>query len=171
MRTNPSFVWALGDDELHTAATLYDFMRAGQPDASAIGAYANSLLIGVARMTREGNCIGSRAATFGEPPAFEGAEPPPEERLTHWMRALHEHEPTWPHWHLGPVAVEPGFQSRGIGRKTIVALVEQVKAEGLAACLETDKPANVRFYESVGFELVDEVDTFGNVTWFMDLRV
>jgi len=43
----------------------------------------------------------------------------------------------------------------------------RMDAAGEAAYLETDKPANVRFYERFGFEVVGEQRVLGVPNWFM----
>jgi ribosomal protein S18 acetylase RimI-like enzyme len=43
----------------------------------------------------------------------------------------------------------------------------RVDAAGGDAYLETDKPANVRFYERFGFEVVGEQEVLGVPNWFM----
>jgi hypothetical protein len=110
MRSNPGFVWMLGDDELVTAATLFDFMSAPSEEAVAVGAWRGQLLVGCARMARDGLCLGALANAFGEPPPVTEREPERQHRVLHGMRLIADHDPEWPHWHLGPIAVEPGFQ-------------------------------------------------------------
>jgi hypothetical protein len=43
----------------------------------------------------------------------------------------------------------------------------RVDAAGGDAYLETDKPANVRFYERFGFEVIGDQEILGVTNWFM----
>jgi putative acetyltransferase len=49
---------------------------------------------------------------------------------------------------LGPIAVDPPFQRRGIGRAMIQAGLEQLKARGARGCVLTGNPD---LYTRVGF--------------------
>jgi len=71
------------------------------------------------------------------------------------------------HWHVGPVAVEPGFQGMGIGHVVMRTLCDHIDDRGDLAWLETDKIENVLFYTSLGFELVSEVPVLSTSIWFM----
>ena len=65
------------------------------------------------------------------------------------------------------MAVDAGLQGRGIGSRLLEEYCARVDAAGEAAYLETDKPANVRFYERFGFETVGEQVVLGSPSWFM----
>ncbi len=78
-----------------------------------------------------------------------------------------KHDPQKPHWHLGPVAVLPGRQRRGIGAKLIEHFCEHVDRLGAAGYLETGSRENVRFYGRFGFSVTGEAPVFGVPTWFM----
>jgi GNAT superfamily N-acetyltransferase len=82
--------------------------------------------------------------------------------LLEWER----HHPGEPHWHLGPGAVEPELQGRGIGGRMLEWFVEHVGG-GDAAYLETDKLENVRLFERFGFEVVEKSVVLGVTNWFM----
>jgi predicted N-acetyltransferase YhbS len=78
-----------------------------------------------------------------------------------------KHDLAEPHWHLGPVGVEPTLQGQGIG----TALMEEycARLDNLAAVgyLETDKAQNVAFYEKFGFRTIAEAPVLGTPNWFM----
>jgi ribosomal protein S18 acetylase RimI-like enzyme len=76
-------------------------------------------------------------------------------------------DPSVPHWHLGPVAVERHLQSQGIGSALLNDFCRRVDAARSTAYLETDKRQNVGFYERFGFRVVDEIDVLDVPNWFM----
>jgi ribosomal protein S18 acetylase RimI-like enzyme len=83
--------------------------------------------------------------------------------LTEWERRT----PKEPHWHLGPVGVEPARQGTGIGNTMVRAFCAKMDAESALAFLETDQEKNARFYEKFGFVTVDEAQVIGIPMWFM----
>jgi predicted N-acetyltransferase YhbS len=58
-------------------------------------------------------------------------------------------------WYLEVVAVHPSLQGRGIGGEAMKCVLEQVKGDPLV--LECTERSNIRFYEKLGFECVEEV--------------
>jgi len=80
-----------------------------------------------------------------------------------WMRRI----PREPYGHIGPVAVEPHFQGKGVGGEMMRALCARLDGRGLLAYLETDKWVNVKFYREFGFETVDEIKVVGVRNWLM----
>lgn len=56
-----------------------------------------------------------------------------------------------PHWHLGPLGVNPDDQGKGIGSLLISDMMSRADREGTPIVLETQGVANVRFYEHHGF--------------------
>lgn len=78
-----------------------------------------------------------------------------------------KHDPKEPHWHIGPIGVEPDFQGRGIGSGLITHFLMRVDENHKPAYLETDSIENVRFYRCFGFSVVGE-ETINEVSnWFM----
>ena len=88
------------------------------------------------------------------------------ERFWEWVASRIPQEP---HWHLDSVAVEPGWQGRGIGSALIEFAFEHVRESGVAIVLETGTPRNVRLYERLGFHVVEEASPpeGGPQVWFM----
>lgn len=167
-QTNPGFVWMLPGDPVTRAGSLYDMVaNPPPPEAVTAGAWQGRLLVGMARISPPPFCIGARMRSAGPPPAYEGDEPEGAARVLHGMAGFGENEPDEPHWHFGPVAVEPGLQGRGIGGRVMAPLLARVDATGIPAWLETDKIENVRFYEAHGFEIVTAEEKFGVMSWWM----
>jgi predicted N-acetyltransferase YhbS len=88
-------------------------------------------------------------------------------RFHEWMLCYERRDPPERHWHLGPVAVEPGYQGRGVGSAMLERFCARVDDDGAAAYLETDKPENVRLYERFDFTTVGEQMIAGTPNWFM----
>jgi predicted N-acetyltransferase YhbS len=88
-------------------------------------------------------------------------------RMSQQQLAWAPYHPKERHYHLGPVAVEPALQGRGIGSAMMAVLCTRLDASREMAYLETDTPPNVRFYERFGFRVVGQVEALGARTWFM----
>jgi ribosomal protein S18 acetylase RimI-like enzyme len=63
------------------------------------------------------------------------------------------------HWYLAGIGVDPAAQRRGIGGALLRPGIEAAERAGVAAVLLTNNAANLRFYESHGFETVREGET------------
>lgn len=88
-------------------------------------------------------------------------------RLLRWIEAWTRLDLKQPHWHLGPVAVDPRYQGQGIGSLLMQVFCNRMDAAGEPAYLETDKLINVTFYERFGFEVIHREDVLGVPNWFM----
>jgi GNAT superfamily N-acetyltransferase len=88
------------------------------------------------------------------------------ERFYEWVASK---IPTEPLWHLDSVAVEPGWQGRGIGSALVEFGLARTRATNTAVILETGTPRNVPLYERLGFHVVEEADSpeGGPHVWFM----
>ncbi len=62
-------------------------------------------------------------------------------RVLTWTAEWARRDLTRPHWHLGPVAVDPHLQGHGIGGAMLSAFCERMDQEHRLAYLETDKLA------------------------------
>jgi ribosomal protein S18 acetylase RimI-like enzyme len=77
------------------------------------------------------------------------------ERFWGWVASKIPPEPLW---HLDSVAVEPGWQGRGIGSALLEFGLERTRGSNTAVILETGTPRNVPLYERLGFHVVEEAD-------------
>jgi GNAT superfamily N-acetyltransferase len=172
MRDNPVHAAVFGADRARRERTLERLfaavLRQRQAKGVVLGAWTEGRLAGVCGLVRPGRCRPSPAQSlellaivarhsFG---AVAGA--------LRWSRGSRRGDPREPHWHVGPVAVEPDRQGRGIGG----ALLEECcrTTAGTLAYLETDKPVNVAFYERHGFVVRGEAPVVGVRSWFMTRR-
>jgi ribosomal protein S18 acetylase RimI-like enzyme len=78
-----------------------------------------------------------------------------------------KHDPKEPHWHIGPIGVDPAFQGQGVGRALLASFLETVDEDGSMAYLETDVDRNVSLYEKFGFQVVGQADILGVNNRFM----
>jgi len=132
------------------------------------GAYRDDTLIGVCGAAQPGFCQPTLLEKLSVLPAVVFGKPPGTAlRVLRWTDAWAQRDPAEPHWHLGPVAIEPSAQRQGVGSALLTALCLHVDANGALAYLETDRQANVRFYEKFGFAVAAEADVLGVPNWFL----
>ncbi len=84
-----------------------------------------------------------------------------------WVGEWARRDPTEPHWHLGPVAVDSPLQGRGIGGTMLADFCARMDDCRALSYLETDKFENVRFYQTFGFTVIAEAKVLGVPNWFM----
>jgi ribosomal protein S18 acetylase RimI-like enzyme len=78
-----------------------------------------------------------------------------------------KHDPKEPHWHIGPIGVDPARQGKGVGKALLGSFLATVDEDGSMAYLETDVDRNVSLYEQFGFRVIGETDIFGVKNRFM----
>lgn len=76
-------------------------------------------------------------------------------------------DPREPHWHIGPIGVQPELQGHGVGKALLETFLATVDEKGSPAFLETDVDRNVELYESFGFTVLSREDIVGVDTRFM----
>jgi len=91
-------------------------------------------------------------------------------RVLKWADEWARRDLAEPHWHLGPVAVDPHLQGKGIGGALLAKFCVRMDDSGALSYLETDKSENVRFYERFGFTVIAESKILGVPNWFMSRR-
>jgi GNAT superfamily N-acetyltransferase len=72
-----------------------------------------------------------------------------------YERAMGILRPRGPVWFVG---VDPARQGQGLGRAVITPGLQAADADDVPAFLETQDSANVPFYESLGFDVIGELD-------------
>ncbi|MEV4545609.1 GNAT family N-acetyltransferase [Micromonospora echinaurantiaca] len=170
MRDNPTTLAMCGADPFDRLAHMQPIWTAffHRPPGPAVGAFHRGCLVGVAGATPPGACVGS---TYGPraAPVAGGPEPPPGDpgRADYVQATYAVNDLPEPHWHLGPVAVEPGFQGRGVGARLVRELTAVLDADGHDGWCETDTEANVRFYRALGWQAVRTVRVIGIPLWFL----
>jgi GNAT superfamily N-acetyltransferase len=72
------------------------------------------------------------------------------------LEQMEEGHPTFAHWYLPWLAVEPLSQGGGLGGELLEQCLTLVDEGRLPAFLETPNPRNIPFYERHGFEVTAE---------------
>jgi ribosomal protein S18 acetylase RimI-like enzyme len=138
---------------------------------SIIAAYEKATIVGAYAMTPPGDCQPSiREKVRILATVIVGNPPGTLIRVLSWVGEWSKRDPVEPHWHLGPVAVAPEFQGRGVGTAMITDFCSRLDTRALAY-LETDKAENVRLYQRFGFKVVAEAEVLGVHNWFMSRRI
>ena len=133
-----------------------------------LGAILSDRLVGICGMARPGFCQPNTIEKAKVLPAAVIGNPITTPLLIlNWVKEWSRRDPSEPHWHLGPVAVEPFLQGQGIGTAMLNAFCAVVDNTGAHAYLETDKHDNVRLYQRFGFSVVESVQVLGVPNWFM----
>jgi ribosomal protein S18 acetylase RimI-like enzyme len=166
LRDDPDWK-AVSDDPLVRLEMLYSTFAGSLGEARVAGVRRGDCILGVASAVGPGRCVGARL-----PPEVRTLESPSKDasdsdRLMHFRSILAAHDLDEPHWHVGPVGVEPGFQSMGMGRAAMELLCDEFDEHGRVSWLKTVKPKNVRFYVGLGFEVVEEGPMMAAHLWFM----
>ncbi|MEL6252254.1 MAG: GNAT family N-acetyltransferase [Bacteroidota bacterium] len=69
--------------------------------------------------------------------------------------------------HLGPIAVKPSYQSKGVGSQLMKTFISIAEKEQQAVFLHTGKERNLTFYERFGFRLSEKSSFLGAPIWAM----
>ena len=167
-------VFRIGDRERRIRALARFFepvLRSLYARGLILGAFRDSTLAGVCAMARPGFC---QATAFEKlqlaPTVILGSPIGTTARVLKWSGEWQRRDPRGPHWHLGPVAVDPLFQHQGIGSTMLSVFCACMDGFSAVAYLETDKSENVRFYQKFGFTVVGQADVLGVPNWFMSRR-
>lgn len=166
LRDDPDWM-AVSDDPLVRLEMLLGMFAGSLDGARVAGVRRGDCVLGVASAVAPGHCVGARL-----PPEVRTLELPSNgasdaDRLMHFRSILAAHDLDEPHWHVGPVGVEPGFQSMGMGRAAMRLLCDEFDEHERVSWLKTAKPENLRFYIGLGFEVVEESPMLTAHLWFM----
>jgi GNAT superfamily N-acetyltransferase len=132
------------------------------------GAYREGSLVGVCGMTRPACCRPTVLEKFDVVPSVLLGNPARTIlRVMTWAGEWARRDLAQPHWHLGPVAVDPQVQGQGVGTAMLTAFCSRMDDLSMLSYLETDKCKNVRFYRKLGFDVVAEAEVLGVPNWFM----
>jgi GNAT superfamily N-acetyltransferase len=78
--------------------------------------------------------------------------------------------PTFPHWYLPLIGVEPAHQGNGVGSALLRHVLGSCDRSGAASYLEASSPASVPLYERHGFRVVGEIQGGGSPVVYPMLR-
>jgi ribosomal protein S18 acetylase RimI-like enzyme len=68
---------------------------------------------------------------------------------------LEQAHPSEPHWYLVTLSVRPEFHRRGLGSQLVAPILERADREQVPCYLETSDPADVGYYERIGFRVAN----------------
>ncbi len=173
MRDNPANLraFAISDAERRSRALARFFrpvLRGLHQRGLIYGAYRDDVLLGVCGVARPGFCQPTLLEKLCMVPSVMFGNPVDTTlRVLNWANAWTHRDPVTPHWHLGPVAVDPCVQGQGIGSSMLTAFCAHMDAYGACSYLETDRRENLHFYRKFGFVVVAEGEVMGVPNWFM----
>ena len=172
MRDNPLHVAALGADADARGRRLIRMFTVALPliysKGILLGAFERDTLVGLAGMVAPGYCQPTFMEKLSMMPRFVPAVGGGGfARVGRWMAAWAQHDLKQAHWHLGPVAVDVDMQGHGIGGALMKEYCARLDRQHVAGYLETDKAANVTFYERFGFETIGSAQVLDVPNWFM----
>ncbi len=140
---------------------LIKTMDAGQGVALIAEADSVALWLPPGRTIGIWQVIKSGLAVIRSTLALPGAD---RKRMMKVMRQLDakrkEHVPE-PHWYLMALGTDPGRQGQGLGSALVRAGTRQADEATTLTYLETETEENVRYYEHLGFDVVEEVTAAG----------
>lgn len=172
MRDNPTHVAVFGHDAERRERRLRAFFAAVLPwlrsHGEAIIAVRSGTPIGLMFMLPAGTCqpgvpLMARLARTLLTADMAACLP----RMLRWHATWRHLDPPAAHWHLGPLAVEPVEQGRGVGSGLLHACCRRLAREPHPAWLETDRERNVRLYRRFDFTVASQRDVLGVNNWFM----
>lgn len=118
MCDNPVNVQAFGHDGARRRRALMRFflpvLRGLYRRGLILGAFSEGTLVGVSAVTPPGFCQPTRREKLAVIPSLVFGNPLRTSlRTLQWVGDWERRDPAAPHWHLGPVAVDPHVQGRG----------------------------------------------------------
>ncbi|PSK95465.1 acetyltransferase (GNAT) family protein [Murinocardiopsis flavida] len=170
MRDNPLHVAAYGPDpdrRLRCHGRLVGGMFGVSPAMRHICAIRNGAVVGLTGVAPVDTCRLSTGQKVRLLPALAALGPSAVAKVLSWTGTWSKHDPNEPHVHLGPLAVDAALQGRGIGSRIMREHCRRLDAAGESGYLETDKAANVAFYERFGYTVTAEAEVIGVPNWFM----
>jgi GNAT superfamily N-acetyltransferase len=170
MRDNPLHVAAYGDDperRLRCHARLMRGLFRAVPTQQPICALRDGAIVGVTGVAPVGACQPTATQRLRLLPGVVALGPRTAARVGRWISVWAKRDLDEPHVHLGPLAVDAHLQGEGMGSLIMQEYCRRLDAAREVGYLETDKRANVRFYERFGFEVIGEEPVLDVPNWFM----
>ncbi len=166
LRDDPDWC-AISDDPLVRWEMLHGMFSSSLDEARIAGVRRGDRVLGVACAVGPGLCVGAKLPPDARTVAIASRDVSAADRLLYFRSILAAHDLEEPHWHVGPVGVEPGFQAMGMGRAAMELLCGEFDDHGRVSWVKTAKSGNVRFYNRLGFDVVDESPMLTAHLWFM----
>lgn len=170
MRDNPINIAAFGANPARRRAGLERMFRTllhAVPGQRPFAAVLDGAVVGVCGLAVPGTCRPTPPQQLRLLAALVRSGPASTARVLQWTRAWGGVDPDAPHVHLGPVAVLPEWQGRGVGGALLRAHTAALDDTGTAGYLETDKDVNVDMYTRHGYAVAGRRTVLGVPCWFM----
>ncbi|QYK54303.1 MAG: GNAT family N-acetyltransferase [Fimbriimonadaceae bacterium] len=173
METNPITVAALGSRSEQKPEALDNFFRLALQGVGSrgvvLGAFdSDDQIVGVCGITHPGKCQPtSKEKLVVARVLLQNYSLKTMFKVLGWVREWSKHDPKTPHWHLGPLAVHPNHQGKGVGDLLLTEVCKLAEDSGAPVYLETDRKSNVGFYEKRGFRVIGQSTILGIENWYM----
>lgn len=144
-------------------------LRQTQAKGIILGAFApDEMLVGVVALTQPGGCAQTTFEKIALTRVIQSCTSV-EMALTfqRWQAAWALRDPKDAHWHVSPVAVEPGFQRKGVGTALMTAACARIDKFPAMAYLETDRRESLPFFSRFAFKEIAEAGVLETTSWFM----
>ncbi len=169
-RDNPLPTVMLGphaDRRVRGLERLFGAMFRVMDSQTPLVATDGSSIVGVTGIAPPGTCQPTVTQLSKMLPSLVSCGPSPLLRLGSWMHTWGSLDPSEPHAHLGPFAVDSRLRGRGIGSQILAEYCRRLDASGLMGYLETETEDNVRLYTRFGFTVTARRQVIGVPNWFM----
>jgi GNAT superfamily N-acetyltransferase len=144
-------------------------LRQTQSKGIILGAFAaDDTLVGVVGLTQPGRCAQTTFERLALTRVIQSCTSV-EMALTYqrWQAAWSRRDPKDHHWHVSPVAIEPGYQRKGVGTALMTAACGRIDKFPAMAFLETDRRESVPFFMRFAFKKTAEAGVLETTNWFM----
>lgn len=74
-----------------------------------------------------------------------------------FLAPYHKKDAPEPHWYAFVIGVDPEFQGLGMGKALMKPVIDKACMTRIPLYLETADPANIPFYQKLGFQMVREL--------------
>jgi len=91
-----------------------------------------------------------------------------EQRQKWWYMTMKKHDLQIPHSHVGPFAVLPKYQGKGVGSMLMSDYMNRLG--GKTSYLETFTIVNSRYYQKRGYRLLETDDVLGMKGYFLRIN-
>jgi ribosomal protein S18 acetylase RimI-like enzyme len=172
LRDDPMFDAVFGADADHRFDRLHRFFDSLLPTMgqAPLSAWEANRLVGVLGFFPPGKCNPPLAAQMRIAYRMLSCNLAEMWRFWHWHQALQRYPLPERHCYLGVVAVDVGWQRRGIGGLMLKTFCARMDERGENAFLETNKLETVRLYRRFGFDVAAKAEVLGTPNWWMRRR-
>ena len=138
-----------------TLALCASRVRCGSETALARAAYEGGTAYAIERCSAVALWLAPGTDSDGEAMQqlmFDGSDPQIRTDLNGVFEQMDAFHPSFEHWYLPLVGVDPIAQGRGLGTALMQHVLADLDRAGLTAYLEATSPRNRALYERHGFE-------------------